>query len=333
VSRLEEYLAYHAVSAQTGDIDPAHAMLRYVCDRFELNVEQRYWLAFLYAMTYSGASVFYAYNEFPDFENVNTGRLERWWTARGRQEIICQTDRRWVRSMNLFVPAVTSYTKWVGDRTQHQHFSRLATADTPEARYNTIYKAAKGLHSFGQFALFLYLEALHTITPLDLCPTNLDLRQAHSCRSGLLYAYGLDQWILPEDAPPPSEAWPVVDEKWADVRSALRRDAHFLEHDVPNVWNIETTLCAYKKYHRGKRYLGYYVDRQALEIAKMAEHVKSGVCWDVLWDFRQETYTSEQLVENTANPVKLAKGLPERWKVERAKFTADTLELARLRTQ
>src|SRR5262252_10912261 len=102
MSRLNQYLTYHITSADIGDIDPSYNMLLYVCDRFELNVEQRFWLAFVYAMTYCGASVYYVYNEFPDYENLNSGRLNRWWYERGRSEIICQTDRRWVRSSSLF---------------------------------------------------------------------------------------------------------------------------------------------------------------------------------------------------------------------------------------
>jgi hypothetical protein len=44
---LKEYINYHNLMYNMGDIDPSYPMLRYVCDRFELNIEQRYWLAFL----------------------------------------------------------------------------------------------------------------------------------------------------------------------------------------------------------------------------------------------------------------------------------------------
>ncbi|CAB4189893.1 hypothetical protein UFOVP1196_18 [uncultured Caudovirales phage] len=312
-TRIHEYLAYHQESARAGDIDPSYAMLRYVCDRFELTVEQRYWLAFVYAMTYCGASTYYVYNEFPDFENVDVGRMNRWWHPNGRLNIICQTDRRWVRSSSLFVPAVESYQRWIGGKTQHEHFMSIATGATPEERYNKLYKSASKLHSFGQFALFLYLEALHTITPLELVPTDLDLNQAWSCRNGLLYAYGLDEFLTEAEEPMPAGAKGPVAEAWADVRERI----HGLVLPAqPTVWQIETTLCAYKKFHRGKRYLGYYVDRQALEIAKMENNVKDGVAWDVLWQFRDETYTDKSyLVEKTEPSERLAKkGLSDNWK-------------------
>lgn len=315
MTRLPEYLAYHNESLKMGDIDPSYAMLRYVCDRFELNVEQRYWLAFIYAMTYCGASTYYVYNEFPDFENVDSGRLQRWWETRGRAEIICQTDRRWVRSSNLFVPAVESYRAWVGDQTQDAHFSALTTADTPEARYDAVYAQAAKLHSFGQFSLFLYLEALHTITPLELAPTDLDLDVAHSCRNGLCYAFGFDHWLTEAEARTPEGAHGPIRLAWQHLLLSLRPPT--------TVWQIETTLCAYKKFKRGQRYIGYYLDRQAIEIAKMAAHVTVGVSWDVLWQFRAETYANDDRVERSYAPKAISKhGVTGGWKQRQHHRTA-----------
>ena len=64
-----------------------------------------------------------------------------------------------------------------------------------------------------------------------------------------------------------------------------------------NVWNIETTLCAYKKYCYGKRYIGYYIERQREELVKMEKAVTEGVEWDVLWQYREETFDKEWLKE------------------------------------
>ena len=321
-SRIDEYLTYHRVSKQIGDIDPAHGMLRYLCDRFELNIEQRYWLAFLYALTYCGPSVFFVYNEFPDFETLNKGRMERWWTSYGREQIICQTDRRWCRSNNQFVDAIESYRKWVGKSTQQQHFLGLTgKAITASERYGRVYENAKSLYTFGQFTLFLYLEALDTITDLHLAPSTLDLDKAWSCRYGLYYAYGMDEAITDTQAPIPTFLQADTIRCWNDL--LLRID------DGSNVWNIETTLCAYRKFYRGKRYLGYYLDRQALEIAKMQDKVRNGVAWEVLWQFRQEHVPFLYRVENVADTRRLVKGIPPAWTQMRE---ADTTEALRTGT-
>lgn len=322
MNRVAEYVAYHAESARIGDIDPSYSMLRYVCDRFELSEEQRYWLAFIYALTYCGASVFYVYNEFPDAENVDVGRLNRWWESRGRREILCQTDRRYVRSNNQFVPAFESYRRWLGGRSQAEHFSALALGDTPEARYDAVYASARRLYSFGQFSLFLYLEALHTITPLDLAPTDLDLDVAHSCRNGLCYAYGFDHWLTPAEARTPEGAHAAIREAWLDVLDRLRRDVS----PAPTVWQVETTLCAYKKYKRDeKRYIGYYLDRQAVEIAQMGHRVRDGVAWRVLWQFRQETYDESCRAESWVPTTDLLHGVPLKLRRRGLARTAQTI--------
>ena len=112
--RVREYIEYHRYSEELKDIDPSYDLLRYVCDRFELNMEQRYWLAFLYSTCYNAATVFYIYNEFPDYLGVDVGRLERWWKAH-RHQLDFQTDCRWVRSSNLFVGMYMDYRSLAGE--------------------------------------------------------------------------------------------------------------------------------------------------------------------------------------------------------------------------
>lgn len=312
MSRIDEYIRYHEHSAKIGDIDPSYSMLLYVCDRFELNEEQRYWLAFLYALTYCGASVFYVYNEFPDFENVNIERMDNWWYDVGREATVFQTDRRWCRSRNQFTEAVESYQCWIGDSSQAEHFAEIVIGDTPEERYDDLYGQAKSLYSFGQFTLFLYLEALHIITPLNLCPTDLDLNTAWSCRNGLYYAYGLDKLVDDEQTPIRNEALNITAEKWLELRTTLAKLPQ-----PPTVWQTETILCAYRKWHRNKRWIGYYLDRQATEITKMEDHVCNGVSWNVLWQFREETFPLEHLIEKYESGGEIIKGGSKDWRLKR----------------
>jgi hypothetical protein len=68
-----------------------------------------------------------------------------------------------------------------------------------------------------------------------------------------------------------------------------------IEHT--NIWNIETTLCAYKKWRMNKRYVGYYIDRSGLEIEQMSQAIRDGVDWTPLWEFRKETYNHNLLKE------------------------------------
>ncbi len=290
------YKDYHAQSIEIGDVDPSYAMLRYVCERFELNTEQRFWLAFLYATCYCGATVFYIYNEFPDFENVDEGRLELWWKE-NRTKLYFQTDKRWIRSRNQWCDVFRSYKKKVGGLTQEQFFNTFRSPLKGTAGLHHTYEIAwentKDLYQFGRFALFLYLEAVHVVTGFPMKPRSMDLEDAESCRNGLtcaierpdLNTHATGRLLKKSEQSYLQQRFEelVSEMEAADVRN--------------NVWNIETTLCAYKKYHLGKRHVGYYLDRQHDEIYKMKEAVTAGVDWNVLWQYRSETYAHQYLKE------------------------------------
>jgi hypothetical protein len=273
------YIDYHTQSYQIGDIDPAYPMLRYICDRFELNMEQRYWLAFLYGCCYCGPTVFYIYNEFPDYENVDVNRLERWWKAH-KHQCLFQTDRMRIRSNNQFIPAFVSYRALVGE-CQSRTLHRFVYGGLPQKSYDTMYKILlKNVKYFGRYSMFLWLECIQRLTGIAIQPTEIDWKNANNCLNGLLLSHDLHE----------------VD--WCDLSTAqlanklLSDTIDILRITYPkyhtDVWNVETTLCAYYKYLHGKRYIGFYRDRQLNEINTMAKNVSSGVCWDVLYDFRNE---------------------------------------------
>ena len=296
--RVREFLEYHRFSESIKDIDPSYEMLQYVCDRFELNMEQRYWLAYLYSTCYNAATVFYIYNEFPDYLGVDVGRLERWWKAH-RQQLDFQTDCRWVRSSNLFVGMYMDYRSLAGD-SQEGTYSYLVglKGKTP---YQSCYQYFSSVKYMGRFKLFLLLEAVHVVTGLPITPDHFPLEEAQSSRNGLCFALGRDDLLCGHDYPRDRldrEEMGWLHAKFVELLELMR--AEFPDTRV-DIWNIETTLCAYKKWHRGKRYPGYYITRQAREIQSMQENVQEGVCWDVLWQFREETYDWSLLVEKTGD--------------------------------
>jgi len=269
-----DYLSYHINSSKIKDIDPANDALRYLCDRFELNLEQRYWVAFLYSTCYCAATAYYMYSEFPDFENVDDGRLQRWWN-KNKQRCLFQTDRLRIKTSNQFVPTFQSYREWVGDYSQQQKFAQLKTPK-PEWTYDQAFKAVTNVRNIGRFTAFIYLEMITVLTDFKCWPKTFDWKTADNCRKGLCYAYNVEDKQTNE----------MLDGMLWQLQKLLL--ARRCEHS--SVYNIETTLCAYKKYVHGKRHVGYYLERQLAEIDKMAANVPTGVCWDVLYQFRKETY-------------------------------------------
>lgn len=309
--RLGEFVIYHFLMDEMGDIDPNYPLLRYVCDRFELNTEQRYWLAFLSGATYCAPTVYYIYNEFPDYENVDVGRLQRWWDRAGRNNSIFQTDRSWIRSRNQFVPEFESYREHIGAGTQESAFEKLIGA-TPTDTYDNAYKYFISVKYFGRFSMFTYLESVYVVTGFPMYPRGIDWAHARSSRNGLCFALGYDDLLRGHgysEEPLDPAVYEMLDEDFQYVLDLMSELKPFARIDA---WNVETTLCAYKKWRlgeddlsrRGKsyyRYPGYYLDRQHREITQLQNRVVDGVDWSVLWDFRRETFDHKYLLEFGAN--------------------------------
>lgn len=229
------YKAYHYASLDAGDIDPGYAMLRYVCGRFELNEEQRYWLAFLYATCYSAPTVFYIYNEFPDYGTFSEKRAERWWAA-NRQRLLFQTDRQRVRSRNEWVDVVRSYREHIGNGTQAAAFAALRTDDEQE-NYRRAWNKFESVQQFGRFAMFLYTEAVHVVTGWPMRPDTLNMREAESCRNGLAFAMGrLD--LMNHDG---KRALTAAEHDLMQAEFDRLAAEMQAEDGRNNVWNIETT--------------------------------------------------------------------------------------------
>jgi hypothetical protein len=294
--RVREYIEYHRLSERMKDIDPSYEMLKYVCDRFELNMEQRYWLAYLYSTCYNAATVFYIYNEFPDYLGVDISRLERWWNNH-RHQLDFQTDCRWVRSSNLFVGMYMDYRSLCGEN-QERAYNSVKHSDKLSA-YQNCYNYFSHIKYMGRFKLFLLLEAVHVVTSLPITPDYFPLEEAQSSRNGLCFALGRDDLLCGHDYG--RDRLSVQEMGW--LHQKFNELLELMQEEFPetrvDIWNVETTLCAYKKWHRGKRYPGYYIDRQAKEIASMEGKVQEGVCWEVLWQFREEFYPKNLLVEKT----------------------------------
>jgi hypothetical protein len=268
------YEQYHNDSMEAKDVDPSVICLKYLADRFELNLSQRYWIAYLYGTNYCAPTTFLMYNEFPDFEMVNINRLKKWWDEK-KNKTIFQSDRLRIKTGNNFIPSFISYKNLVKNN-QQAYFRNAKNSDE-------IYNLITNINHFGRFSCFNYLDVLNQITDINLNPTYLNMVEAESCRKGLCYAIGKDELV----------------NKKLTRQTALDLHKMFLEFMKKydgNIYQIETTLCAYHKYRKGQRYIGYYIERMRKEIEKM-EQMNYGVAWEVLWQFREETFDKKHLNE------------------------------------
>lgn len=304
MSRIEDYIAYHYNSSLALDIDPQNEAINYICNRFELNIEQRLWLCFLFSTNYCVPTTYFMYNEFPDYQTVDIGRLQRWWDD-NRAKLIFQTDRAWIRSRNQFIGVFESYRNFVQEWSNGSNMQLdainaiLKDGKTPAQKYELLVKRFN-VSQFGRFTMFLYSELLKNIGGVDI-GVDFDIREAESSRNGLAFALGMDDAYT-------GRSGRQLDNSTIDIlNSGLR---HIVERidELPinnrhkTLWSVETTLCAYKKYVLNrKRWVGYYIERMRREIIKLESTTNrragGGVSWLPLWQFRTETYNPQFLLE------------------------------------
>jgi len=285
--RWDGFKDYYVKMMLSGDCDPSYPALNYIADRYEINMEQRYWLAYLYGLSYCVPTAFYFFNEFPDYENVDVNRLTRWWN-KNKNKTYFQTDRKRVKNYEgVVVKSFESYRDLIGD-SQVEKFNEFKSIKNLQERYNKVYKFTDKIYYFGRFSLFNYLETINEITDLKLEPNALNFKKAESSRNGMCYCCEKDNFITLHHKKPKEQIdYDFLQEKLDLVKHELKQENP--EIDV-NYWNIETVLCAYKKLFWNTRYLGYYIDRQMKEIYILQENVYEGVEWQVLWDFRKEFF-------------------------------------------
>ena len=271
MDRIAEYLKYHADSSRAMDIDIQVEAVAFLCQRFRLDREQRLWLSFLFASTYCMATAWSVFRRVPSFDAMPPAAQERWWRSE-RQGLLFQTDRAWIRRNNQFCAVVASYRAFVercAPKTHRQFDAVLAvTRDgkTPEERYERLV-ADTHISKFGRFAMFLYSELLYH-AGLDVRPV-LRLAEARSVRNGVVFAMGLEKTAYTRRhgrKATPEELVTLTDGLNRIVAAVQKQDI-LARHR--SLWSIETTLCAYKKWHLGKRYVGYYVERTIREVVKM----------------------------------------------------------------
>lgn len=300
--RREGFIQYYAAE-MLSDIDPSFPTINEIFDRYELSLEQQYWMAFLYAVFYENASIFLVQQEFPELEKIDMARLERW-HAKNWRLLQYQTDRRWNRGH--FVEMVQSYKDLIGEQTQHQFFSKMIVTtngkvDTTRS-FRNIWDKLHKVHKMGRHSVYAWTETLIRCLGLPIECDSFFMAEAESSRNGLCYALYREDLLTHHDKKSDGTRISKAEIKWLEdeletLMTELRNRFDFLPVDY---MYVETVCCSYKGLFKGRRYLGYYLDRMAMEVdrgrTKMAE-ISKGIDWQTLWQIRSEIFMHEYLGE------------------------------------
>jgi len=270
-------------------------MTNYLFRRFEHNKEQKLWIAWLYGTTYYLPTTWIIWNEFPDMELVGVDRLTKW-NNENYKRLRYQTDTKWNKG---HLPAqFVSYKNWVDNRSQRETFAPFVDS-SPQENFDRLWLEVKSkFHKFGRYSTWFYLQTLKQCCDMPIEPSNLMLNDhdgSRSHRNGLCMAVGEDDWY---DQKLTSKQLEYLDEQANYILQQVREE-------FPNTdyFDMETCLCSFKKLFRTKhgRYLGYYIDRQAEEIAQCEKDGWFGIDWQPLWDSRVETLQKKLLTNKIDN--------------------------------
>jgi len=287
--REEYFYKYFLWSLKKFDCDSNLFLLNYIHTRMELNIEQRFWMAWLYGNTYQLATAWVLANEFPDFENVDMERLTEWNNSNYKR-LRYQSDQKWQKGHlpEMFVSYRENIKKFGGD--QEHFFKAICSSEDPYENFDRLYKyIIKNFYKFGRYSAWFYIQTLKETCGLNVSSRTLLLEDenTHTQRAGLCYINALDFYAGDKQSHKHKMLVDVLNVTAEMIVEDFNRTHPELRCDM---FLLETCLCAFKKTFRKKkgRYLGYYLDRQYEDIKQVESDGWFGIDFDLLWGGRNE---------------------------------------------
>lgn len=251
--RMTEFVHYHL----HGDGECNSVILACWAKKHCRTIQEQYELAFFFAVTYCVESAIVLYKE-----HRRLGFLSPQTLTALKPRLIFQSDRKYIRMKDSFERCVRAF---------YRNNSQCAVFLTKVTKQGAIdlKKAIELVSSwimFGRFSAFLFVEAFSNIAHLPvLNNVTINWPQGATATSGLLNLFGRDN------------AADEFDRTKRLAISASVLDKMMLETErriaeaggAVNVTEIETSLCAYRKFYKGTRYNGYYLDRMLEELYAM----------------------------------------------------------------
>lgn len=250
--RMEEFVKYHI----EGDGECNNTVLKEWVRRRNLSLQEKYELAFLFAVTYCVESTVIC------FENQReNGRLTDTQLQGLKSILVFQSDRKYMKWKDNFERCMNYW--YDNNRDAKRFLESVSTGNVINLE-----KAIKTVSSwvmFGRFSSFLFLETLVELTSYEIKNTTIDWKHGDTATSGLLNLFGFDDSANRFD----KTGKLAMNTNNMDTMLKFTIQNIAKAGGVTNVTEVETSLCAYRKLYKGSRYNGYYLDRMLEEIYAM----------------------------------------------------------------
>lgn len=242
----------------------------------ELDDEERVWLAYLYGLSYSCTTAIRFFEEFPDINRIPGKFIKAFWKDE-KPTLWFNPDRKYLKNNNQVIPAIKSLKDNLsGEPLLYKVLDVSKEGKSFEGLYKYINKEWK---FFGPMGAYLFFDALYGLCPeVYVDPPELDWKH-----SGKTVVEGMAH-MLYQDELIDTREFPL--ERYSKVVNKLQESS-----GKPKVL-IESTLCAFRKFFKGTRYMGYYADRMLEECLFVDSH--GGMPKDIdIWVLREESIPDE----------------------------------------
>lgn len=253
VERMEEFLRYH----KYGDGECNTLVLRAWADLHCKDLQERYELSYFFSVTYCVFSAIIMFeNKDSFFEDCEA------FSDQYKNELIFQSDRKYIKMKDSFKKANKCF---VENNRSVDKFIKKVSSGRKKIGIKEAVEYVSSWDMFGRFSAFLFLEAFIGITGLPFENYTIDWKHGDTATSGLLNLYGYDEYAIKFD----KENRLMLKESFMDSLFSDLVSKAEEEGASGSVVELETSLCAYRKFYKGSRYNGFYLDRMLEEICAL----------------------------------------------------------------
>lgn len=248
--RMSEFVKYH----NDGDGECNGILLKAWADLKNLGDSDRFNLSFFYATVYNIPSAVFMLSEEDGIKADPT-----LWCARNKGKLIFQSDRRYMRCRNSLEKTLKAFSGRIADGIgyirRNAHDGKIDTS--------AALSEAQGWPNYGRFGSYLFVETLTYALGLESANRpKFDIANGATATSGIMNVFGNDDDADLFDrtkrlARPEKELQRQLEEICARIEESGGN---------ADLSCVETSLCAYRKFFKGSRYNGYYLDRQLEEL-------------------------------------------------------------------
>lgn len=255
--RMQEFVKYH----RDGDGECNTVVLCEWAERHKLNKQERYELAYFFAITYCVESAIVLFND-----RKNVRKNPEAWVNANKEKLIFQSDRKYIRMKDSFLRCLKSFYE---DKCDCEEFLSRVMSQNRVILKKAIPEVEKWV-LFGRFSAFLFLEMFINLEHLYFDNAVIDWKNGNTATSGLLNLFGFDEAANAFDKTgklPKNLTYDRMNQMLAMVIKESKKAGASL-----NVTEIETSLCAYRKLYKASRYNGFYLDRMLEELYQMQKN-------------------------------------------------------------